>query len=579
MLFKKTAVSTSILAALLLAGCGGSSDTKQDDEIVTQTQGQFIDAAVEGLYYVAQPSGKAGFTDRDGKYEFEANDTITFFLGGENGLRIGKASARSIVSPFEATGNYQKAVNLARILQTIGDTTSDFITLPQDVIAPSASTITALNNVSLHDMTSAESLLEELELEDWISEEEALEHLENSLAGLERGSNDLLTDWQRGSGKYMRSISSSLSYQNDAQAIEVYNIHADKLLESGNFEEGIFKATQGVKTMNFRLDESDLIMLAGSNDSSLGGTLASQYLNCLADGGDAEVSQNDQGWNIIKCDGVDMPVQPEPDSPFILGDHFSYSLVNPQEELDQDSDESWDEVTQFGPLYACMADKSCTENALTGFYIAEYDDSDEQDDSGWRKDILNTSYDAVTGVFTEVRKRTSGSEEGIYDGRISHSLGFSYLVDSSESDRYVNFEGTWNAVATRAGCDNVATSTYVFDATGLTMAGEEFYSGCETEELEPEHYSYAELAEMDYWWFTTNEKDSQATLTQLNSTIRWCDIDEDEVDNGNCNNGADTKINRWEYAPAGADWDQGILNRRTLDSDGSVRSSVSMYKD
>lgn len=83
---------------------------------------------------------------------------------------------------------------------------------------------------------------------------------------------------------------------------------------------------------------------------------------------------------------------------------------------------------------------------------------------------------------------------------------------------------------------------------------------------------------MDYWWFTTNgtNNDSKATSTQLNTTIRWCDKDEGDLSDDCAPN--DVKFNRWEYAPAGQNWDQGVLNRRTLSSDGSVLSTISMYK-
>ncbi|MEZ9233659.1 hypothetical protein AB4259_21590 [Vibrio amylolyticus] len=574
MQFRKTALTASIIASLALVGCGGSSDNGSNggsETPPTATQGQFIDAAVEGIYYVSQPSGKKGFTDRDGNYEFDANDTITFFLGGENGLRIGKVGARSIVSPFEATGNYQKAVNLARILQTMGNTTSTHITLPQSVIAPSASMIGALNNVSLHDMDSADDLKTELGGNDWISEDQALVHLNNSLKDLERGSNELLADWQRGTGKYLRTIDSSLSAKSNADSLEQFNVHADKVLDDAIFEE-----TRGKKTMNLLLNESELLILKGSNDTTLTGSLAAQYLTCLGRGDEAEVIKNQDGSSRVDCNGIEM-VDADIADAYKLGDSFSYALLNPQAELDADEAESWDEVKDFGPLYSCLADKTCSENSLTGFSITTYDDSDDQDGSAVQTDVLNTSYDAVSGVYTEVKKRTI--ENGVYAGRISHSLGFAYLVDAPTSERYVDFKGTWNAVATKPGCDVVAKSTYVFDSAGVTLMGEEFGSGCVLDELN-ETATYADLADMDYWWFTTNGagNESKATLTQLNSTIRWCDIDQGEPDTGYCNNGADVKFNRWEYAPAGANWDQGILNRRTLNSDGSVSSTISMYK-
>ncbi|MGF1758021.1 hypothetical protein L4D76_08765 [Photobacterium sagamiensis] len=86
--------------------------------------------------------------------------------------------------------------------------------------------------------------------------------------------------------------------------------------------------------------------------------------------------------------------------------------------------------------------------------------------------------------------------------------------------------------------------------------------------------SYAELSDMDFWWFTTNGtgNDAKATLTQLNTTVRWCD---DDQPSNTCQT---QKFNRWEYAPAGKNWNKGVLHRRTLNANGIVASSISFQK-
>ncbi len=575
MLFKHSLVATSVIVAIGLAGCGSDSSSHDDKPPVTpppvesELQGQFIDAAVEGLFYQSKPSGKSGFTDAEGNYDYEQGDTITFFLGGADGLRIGSSSARAITSPFEVAGTYNKALNLARILQSMDDASNGAITLPDSVKSPSASMIAALNNVLLHDLESAEDLKSELEIADWVTEQEALEHLNESLKDLERGSQEILADWQRGSGKYLRSVDSTIAAQNRNDVNEHLFVHADKLLDTD-----VFNATRGMPNMTFRLDDSVLTMLRDSNDTKVSGDNAKYYLTCLDQQGvDANfVSSAESITGIAQCNDADMLGF---DSVFDLGSRYDYSLLSPASASADDEAITWDEAKRFGVLYECLADQNCSEAKLTGFSITEYDDSDDQDGSGMQEDTLSTSYDPTTGVYTEVKKRTVTS--GVYDGRMSEHLSFVYLVDSPESERYVDFKGTWQAVATRQGCDVVARSTYVFDDEGVTVTGEEFYSGCEKEEIiATAIYEY--LAEMDYWWFTTNGEgnDSKATLTQLNSTIRWCD--KDEGDNAEGCNDNDIKFNRWEYAPAGSNWDQGVLNRRTLNSDGTVRSTISMQK-
>lgn len=580
MSIKHSILATSVIMALSLVGCGGDSSPKSESSDSTSNstpskpvnsakQGQFIDAAVEGLYYEATPSGKSGFTDADGIYDYEEGDTIAFFLGGAEGLRIGNTSSRKVTSPFEVTGNFQKGLNLARILQSMDDASNGYITLPDSIKSPSAKMIAALNNVTLHDLDSASDLKNELNLTAWVTEEKALIHLNDSLKELERGSKEILTDWRKGSGKYLRTVDSTIAAKNnDSENMRLY-LHADKLLS-----EEVFDATRGMPTMTLRLGKQYMTVLKGSNDSQISEMFAKLYLTCLEQkGADAAfVTPNESSNGIAQCDGEDLN---DYSDTFELGEFFDYALLSPTSASKTDENEEWEQVAKFGTLYKCIADESCSEAKLTGFEVTSYDDSDKQDGSYVVNNQLSTSYDSVTGVHTQVNKRTvtSGSQKG----RVSESLSFAYLVDSPDDERYVDFVGTWHAVSTRSGCDNVAKSTYTFDEKGVSVTGDEFSRGCQVSAIS-ETASYSDLSMMDFWWFTTNgnANNSKATLTQLNSTIRWCDSDEDAVSE-DCA-AFDTKFNRWEYSPAGKDWDRGVLNRRTLDGSGNVQSTISMYK-
>ncbi|MEJ2764367.1 hypothetical protein VV869_10475 [Photobacterium sp. MCCC 1A19761] len=561
MQFKYSVLATSLVAALTLAGCGGSSSSAPNTTEVTVSQGQFIDAPVEGLYYVAKPSGKSGLTDAKGTYEMAEGDTITFYLGGENGLRLGSTSARAVTSPFEVTGNYQKALNLARILQTMDNAGDGAITLPDSIKSPGSQMLAALNDVQLHDLASADKLKNELSATDWVSEEAALSHLNNSLAGLERGSKELLTDWHKGSGKYLRTIDTTLTAKNASDSAERLYVQADQLLSPE-----LFHATRGMPHTTLRLDDEQLTMLKGSNDSTISESWAAQYLTCLTNGG-----QFAEQAGKLTCDGQDnVTANPQ----FDLSNKFSYSLLAPHKVAEQDEAFPWSELTKFGGILACMAEQNCSEAKLTGFTITgEYDDSDAQDGSEMQKDVLSTSYDAVTGVYTEVKKRTM--TKGEHTGRISHSLAFSYLVDGPDAERYVDFKGTWKVLSTSAKCNGVAVATMTFNDQGVVSSGQEF-NDCTPTDLESTLYTYADLAKMDYWWFTTNGagNDRKATLAQLNTTVRWCD---NESNPNVCPDG-DIKFNRWEYIPAGENWDQGILNRRTLSASGEVISTMSYQK-
>ncbi|MYM60189.1 hypothetical protein GTG28_13220 [Vibrio sp. OCN044] len=564
----RSIIATSVVAALALSGCGGgsSNNAPQTSEQTSAKQGQFVDAAVEGLYYQAQPSGKSGLTDAQGHYAYEEGDTITFFLGGSEGLRIGSISARPIISPFEVTGNFQKALNLARILQSMDDPNDGAITLPESVKAPSPSMIAALNNVILTDIDSESGLKDELQLDEWKSEEEALQHLNTSLKDLESGSKTALSGWQKGSGKYLRSIEMPISAKNKNRNKKLY-IHTDKLLDPE-----IFNKTHGTSSSTLRLDEQHLTELRGSNDNTISDGYAKLYLTCLKTQGVEAAFSFDTDSNVAKCNDTNQRSDGY-DSQFELGGYYDYNLLNPTSTLEKDHPTAWDKLKDNGPLYQCLADKNCSESKLTGFSITQYDDSDKKDGSLMVKDHLSTSYDSVTGVYTQITKRASLS--GVHEGRKSESLSFTYLVDGPSAERYVDFVGEWQAAETRPGCADIAKSTFVFDEQGVTVTGKEFSNHCETSEIS-ESITYEELAAMDFWWFNTNGEgnDSKATLAQLNSTIRWCDKDEGNL-SSEC---YDVKYNRWQYAPAGKDWDQGTLYRHTLRRDGSIKSYISMYK-
>ncbi|ELR64102.1 hypothetical protein C942_03183 [Photobacterium marinum] len=568
--FKYSVLAASMAAVLSVTGCNGSSSgnntsTDGNKQPATLTQGKFIDAPVEGLYYVTKPSGKSGYTNHEGTYDLAEGDTITFYLGGEHGLRIGSTSARAITSPFEATGNYQKALNLARILQSMDNADDGAITLPDSIKAPGAAMLAALNEVQLHDMASATDLKKELNISDWVSEDKTLAHLNNSLKGLERGSKEVLTDWQRGSGKLFRYIDTTLTAQNSPTSEPSLYVQADKTLAPE-----LFEATRGMSHLTFRFDKEHLAVLKGSNDSTLSESYAKYYLTCKAGNASNIFTHRESGFH--ECNSTQMVTT---DNQFNLGNTFAYNLLSPEEVQTKDAQYPWD-LLGFEGVFSCIANSSCSEASMTGFEIVEEDDSEEQDGSALQRNVNSNSYDAVTGIFTTVTKKTILS--GMHKGRVSESLTFMYPIDDAEAERYVEFTGTWKAIETLPGCDEVAESTYVFNDKGATVSGARFYGDCAvmTVIAEPLSISYQELSDMDFWWFTTNGNgnDAKATLTQLNTTVRWCDDDNYQPGKA-CTN---IKYNRWEYAPAGKNWDEGVLHRRTLDSNGNVVSTISFQK-
>ncbi|MDD9179764.1 MULTISPECIES: hypothetical protein [Aliivibrio] len=588
----------SLLAASVafaLMGCGGSdggsnsdSDTTakaQKPSIAVPTKGEFIDAKVIGLDYVSGSLNEQK-TDATGGYTIDpSNPEVSFYLGGkETGLFIGSVSGRHITTPFEAAGTHQRAVNLARLLLTIGEGTSTLInsgqaelitaiTLPTDfsAAADKLKKATLDNEVSLLAIATAlDSSVTTL-----VTEENATTHMNASLANIKRGSAVNLSHWSRGSNWTFVQRSSSLRATAGTEG-EVLSsvIHLDTTNEAATFDE--------TSSMILTLNKDNLIIRAGSNDTSMSGKKAAEYLTCTIDNKGSysirEIDDND----IPYCNDMEIPRVPTSSdgniTEYVADGSFSdyskynpnyqYSLTNPTTTQKTDENMSWSELAEMGGAFECMTASNCSEQSLSKFEIVIRDDNTDGyhgDEPKWQKEILSGSYDPITDVYIQSRRKIDVEDNnGKYEnGRISESIVFLYPVEAPGQDRYVDFIGTWEA---RELCgSNVAIAKMTFTTTGLTMTGQECNGGSISEDLN-ETYAYKDLPK-DLWWFGTNAAGvSKATLDQLNSTVRWNDSD-----NG-------IKINRFTYIPAGANWDKGLLIRDTLNLDGTKKSTITMKK-
>ncbi|ENM5918637.1 chromosome partitioning protein ParA [Vibrio mimicus] len=574
----------AMAVATALVGCGGddsssnnngnNGNTAQKAEkpvIAIPTQGQFIDATIEGLHYTS--GSKQGFTTTEGQYEIDTNiANVTFILGRESngvieGLVIGNVSARHITTPFEAAGTFQRSVNLARLLLTINGYGNDqLIVIPEAIKTPDATMVSALKRITLDDIEASSVAVLKLlgkTSADLISAEEAQKHLVSSLGQLTRGSNDKLTHWAKGSNWAFVERSASQRIRDRAGSDYDLVIHADRTLG-----DDIFKKTVGLAGQTFTLANGDLIVHKGSNDSSVSGSYAAQYLTCVKENGIFSWSENDKPL----CNDETIAIDPALNGVADGNGHYQLVVTDPTEFSNEEMKWPWNEMVDMAGAYACMANATCSEQTLTKFEVIERDDSDAQDGSQMKKETISGSYDPITDVYVQTRSKENLN--GKHIGRVEEAINFIYPVEAVGQDRYVDFIGTWHSVMTEPGCDEVAVATYTFDANGLTTTGQELNgngSGCYLEDLN-ETVSYQELASMDYWWFTTNAAGaSKATLDQLNTTIRWNDRDAgDTVDN--------FKINRFSYIPAGKNWDRGVLVRDTLDSQGNKVHTQTLTK-
>ncbi|HEX8614373.1 MAG TPA: esterase-like activity of phytase family protein [Telluria sp.] len=105
--------------ALALTGCGGSSETVRSAP-AAQT-GVFMDAAVEGLDYVAGSSARAT-TNAKGEFSCIVGETVAFSIGG---MALGSANCGTLLTPLSLSGvtdvTDPKVVNRLLALQLLDE--------------------------------------------------------------------------------------------------------------------------------------------------------------------------------------------------------------------------------------------------------------------------------------------------------------------------------------------------------------------------------------------------------------------------------------------------------------------------
>ncbi|MGY5450910.1 hypothetical protein ACVFI8_08205 [Agarivorans sp. MS3-6] len=539
-------LTSSALVTLALSGCGGSDGNNDDekppiDETIT---GTFIDAAVEGLYYSASPSGTNGYTDAEGNFNAAPDDVVSFYLGGKDGMFIGNSSYRKVVSPFEVTADNTSAMNLARILQSLDDASTGSIVIPEDIAKPQpeSNTLIALQQVKLNNLGSADALLEEVEANEWVSEEDAAAHLDESLDGIERGDSNVIAAFSQGSGEYLRLSEVVITSKNGSNP-SMQNVHMDRTIPDEAFKNSSF----GISSEILHLAPQALVIKAGASDHRYSSVYAQEFIACHLNGGDFDIEQS--GPECHNNTSNDYHA-----NDFAIEAGFELVVKDPSKVNEEDESIAYEDVAGFGGLFECMNQKNCTQASLTTRGSTQFDDEEQQ------QQFYNTSYDTATGIYTD--KTTELTFDG--DGntiRETESIAYSYLVNPGvdNAERYIDFTGTWTANTNIEGCSLRGQLSYTFGKDNVQVVGKELHTQqggeCTLEDMD-ETVSYAELANMAFWWFGVNEgQQTKATLAQLNSTVRWCD--DDEVLEGQlCQQ---PKIEQWTYVAAGQNWDQGVL--------------------
>ncbi|MFA0240158.1 MULTISPECIES: hypothetical protein [Vibrio] len=558
----------SILAAAIavaLTGCGSDSSNSgvTTPPGPSTTTNKFIDAAVEGIYY-STSSGSKGITNSEGEFTAKSDDTVTFFIGGENGLKVGAASNRDVLTPFEAAGKYDRALNLAILLQSLdnqsGSASDEVLTIPDALREPDAATLAKMKSLSLDDRDSVTDFLTAMGVTSITSESEALAHMEKAFgekSGTVRGSTDA-NPFVAKNGQFIRSImvrQYDINDPNNRPNDKTMLVHADKMLPKA-----VFEHTRGTPYFTYQDSANGLIAVSDS-DSLLSYADAEKYISCVLTGSSA---------------GCNQTAHPD----FTLNAPFSYLLLDKSKENTTPKPGRYDEVPFIEGNQQIL--NHYTPNKLE-------DDRDEGDaDPSYQYETLSGSYDPITKIYTQIRSKTElndPSNESSGKNRIEESLNFYYHVETPSDERYVDFTGSWDTTQICADGQN-AVMRMVFDSEGATVSGKECNANSPADlEDSGKKYTYEELAAIDYWWFNISGRESKATLTDLNSVVRFCD----DTDNGyipgsgdkcpvDANGNNQEYIIKWEYQPAGTNWDEGLLTRRKMTPDGSTTGRVSIMQ-
>ena len=228
-----------------------------------------------------------------------------------------------------------------------------------------------------------------------------------------------------------------------------------------------------------------------------------------------------------------------------IGDYFKGCNLVPGQLTSETIREPIENTEGWSGLIGCAA-KGCTRNDLSGFAIEDYDDEGD-----WKYRTVALDFDPTTQLLME-KIQGLGKNEHIRHSNKREMIWFTYPA-SGKGDA-IPYQGFWQHTIYKQ-TDMVQQCLYINNKTVLQaeMSGEH----CSTDGA---NYTQDVTHQYgDMWWL--GNKKSTASLAQLNTQVRWYD----SVPNQH--------FTTWEYLPAGANWDEGILYRFrqaiSLNGDGS----------
>lgn len=148
-IFRRYILILTLIATPLLAGSqcafffssgGGSSSSDDEDDraglVVKVSDGQFIDAPVQGVNYIS--GSLSGVTGSNGEFQYETGNTVRFFIGD---IALGgEVGGKAMITPLDLVENgaidTPAVINIARLLQSLdSDPGDEVITIPAEVRA------------------------------------------------------------------------------------------------------------------------------------------------------------------------------------------------------------------------------------------------------------------------------------------------------------------------------------------------------------------------------------------------------------------------------------------------------------
>ncbi|NRB39428.1 MAG: hypothetical protein HRU20_13325 [Pseudomonadales bacterium] len=121
--FLLTAMAATIASSMSIMGCKDDIQASTPDTSAKAKSGVVIDSIVEGLAYSAEPSGKSGITQADGRFDYTQGDTVIFSFGDIQLPAFKPENNQStIVSVYDiANDDEALAQEIGRFLQTLDE--------------------------------------------------------------------------------------------------------------------------------------------------------------------------------------------------------------------------------------------------------------------------------------------------------------------------------------------------------------------------------------------------------------------------------------------------------------------------